>query len=70
MNRLVWRTIPRYIATFRREAIVPIHWLYPIPKLDAEKDVSAWTETIQERFQTAYAGMRERWWGGTHSTIS
>ena len=23
-------------------------------------DVSDWTETIQERFQTAYAGMREK----------
>ena len=40
--------------------IVPIHWVYPIPRPDAEKDVSAWTEIIQERFQTAYAGMRER----------
>ena len=70
---LVWRTIPRYIVVRARqrslqplgvklgsEAIVPIHWQYPIPKPDAEKDVSAWTETIQERFQTAYAGMRER----------
>ena len=49
-----------FFATFGREAIVPIHWVYPIPRPDAEKDVSAWTETIQERFQTAYAGMRER----------
>ena len=49
-----------FFATFGREAIVPIHWVYPIPKPDVEKDVSAWTETIQERFQTAYAGMRER----------
>jgi len=49
-----------FFATFGREAIVPIHWVYPIPKLNAEKDVSDWTETIQERFQTAYAGMRER----------
>ena len=39
-----------FFATFGREAIVPIHWVYPIPKLDAEKDVSAWTETIKERF--------------------
>ena len=49
-----------FFATFGREAIVPIHWVYPIPRPEAEKDVSAWTETIQERFQTAYAGMRER----------
>ena len=49
-----------FFATFEREAIVPIHWVYPIPKPDAELDVSAWTETIQERFQTAYAGMREK----------
>ena len=49
-----------FFATFGREAIVPIHWVYPIPRADVEKDVSAWTETIQERFQTAYAVMRER----------
>ena len=49
-----------FFATFGREAIVPIHWVYPIPKPDAEMDVSAWTETIQARFQTAYAGMREK----------
>ena len=49
-----------FFATFGREAIVPIHWVYPIPKPDAEKDVTAWTETIQERFQTAYAGMRDK----------
>ena len=49
-----------FFATFGREAIVPIHWVYPIPRPNAEKDVSAWTETIQERFQTAYAGMREK----------
>ena len=49
-----------FFATFGREAIIPIHWVYPVPKPDVERDVSAWTETIQERFQTAYAGMRER----------
>ena len=49
-----------FFATFGREAIVPINWVYPIPRPEAEKDVSAWTETIQKRFQTAYAGMRER----------
>ena len=49
-----------FFATFGREAIVPIHWVYPIPKPDAEMDVSAWTETIQERFQTTNAGMREK----------
>ena len=49
-----------FFATFGREAIVPIHWVYPIPKPDVEKDVSAWTETKQERFLTAYAGMREK----------
>ena len=48
-----------FFATFGREAIVPIHWVYPIPKPDV-KDVSAWTETMQERFQTAYARIRER----------
>jgi len=31
-----------FFATFGREAIVPIHWVYPIPKPDAEMDVSAW----------------------------
>ena len=49
-----------FFATFGREAIVPIQWVYPIPWVDVVKDVSAWTETIQERFQTAYTGMRER----------
>ena len=49
-----------FFATFGREAIIPIHWVYPIPRADVERDVSAWTETIQERFQTAYAGMREK----------
>ena len=49
-----------FFATFGREAIVPIHWVYPIPKPDAEKDVTAWPETIQERFQTAYVGMRDK----------
>ena len=49
-----------FFATFWREAIVPIHWVYPIPKPNAERDVSAWTETIQKRIQTAYAGMREK----------
>ena len=49
-----------FFATFGREAIVPIHWVYPIPKPDSEMDVSAWTEAIQERFQTAYAGIREK----------
>ena len=34
--------------------------MYPIPKPDAERDVLAWTETIQERFQTSFAGMREK----------
>ena len=48
-----------FFATFGREAIVPIHWVYPIPKPDVN-DVSAWTETMQERFQTAYARIRER----------
>ena len=49
-----------FFASFGREAIVPIHWVYPIPRADVEKDVSACTETMQERLQTAYAGMRER----------
>jgi hypothetical protein len=49
-----------FFATFGIEAIVHIHWVYPIPKPDAEMDVSAWTETIQERFQTVFAGMREK----------
>ena len=49
-----------FFAIFGREAIDPIHLVYPMPQADVEKDVSAWTETIQERFQTAYAGMRER----------
>ena len=29
-----------FFATFGREAIVPIHWVYPIPKLDAAMDAS------------------------------
>ena len=49
-----------FFATFGREAIDPIHWVYPIPKPDSKMDVSAWTEAIQERFQTAYAGIREK----------
>jgi len=49
-----------WVELFGREAIVPIHWVYPIPKPDAEKDSTAWTETIQERFQTAYVGMRDK----------
>ena len=39
---------------------MPIHWIYPIHKADRESELSDWTETIQERFQTAYAGMREK----------
>ena len=49
-----------FFATFRREAIMPVHWIYPIPKADGESELSDWTETIQECFQTAYAGMREK----------
>ena len=49
-----------FFATFGREAIMPIHWIYPIPKADRESGLSDWTETIQERFQTAYAGMSEK----------
>ena len=39
---------------------MPIHWIYPIPKADRDSELSDWTETIQELFQTAYAGMREK----------
>ena len=28
-----------YFATFGREAIVPIHWVYPIPKPDVEREM-------------------------------
>ena len=44
-----------FFATFGREAIVPIHWVYPIPKPDAEMDVSAWTETfLKSRYLFMY----------------
>ena len=35
-----------FFATFGKEAIVPIHWVSPIPKPDAEKDVSAWNKKV------------------------
>ena len=37
-----------FYATFGREAIIPIHWVFPIPRPHAEKYVSAWTETLQD----------------------
>ena len=35
-----------FFATFGCEAIVPVHWIYPIPKADSESELSDWTETI------------------------
>ena len=49
-----------FFATFGRKAIVPVHWIYLNPKADSESELLDWTETIQECFQTAYAGMREK----------
>ena len=49
-----------FFATFGREATVPVHWIYPTPKPDREMELSDWTETMQERFQQAYSGMREQ----------
>ena len=40
--------------------IVFLHWIYPILKADSDSELSDWTETIQERFQTAYAGTMEK----------
>ena len=44
---------------FRLEATLPVNWLYPIPKADRKMELSEWTEVMEERFQRAYAGMRE-----------
>ena len=49
-----------FFATFGCEAIMPEHWIYPIPKADRLSELSDWTETIQEHFQTAYARMHEK----------
>ena len=49
-----------FFETFGREATVPVHWIYPTLKPDREMELSDWTETIQERFQQAYSGMREQ----------
>ena len=49
-----------FFATFGHEASMPVHWIYPIPKADSESELSDWKETIQELFQTAYAGMHEK----------
>ena len=35
-----------FFATFGCKAIVPVHWIYPIPKADSESELSDWTETI------------------------
>ena len=52
------RQTPFY-ATFGREATVPVHWIYPVPKPTPEMEMSEWTETMQDRFIQAYSGMRE-----------
>ena len=49
-----------FFATFGHETNVPVHLIYPVPKAELEMELSDWTKTIQERFQTAYAGMREK----------
>ena len=42
------------------EATLSVNWIYPIPKAQREMELSDWTEVMQERFQRAYAGMREK----------
>ncbi len=42
------------------EATLPVNWIYPIPKAQREIELSDWTEVMQERFQRAYAGLREK----------
>jgi len=49
-----------FFASFGREATLPVHWVYTVPKANREMALSAWRETMQERFQTTYAGMREK----------
>jgi len=49
-----------FFTKFGREATLPVHCVYPVSKADREMELSAWTETMQERFQTAYAGMKEK----------
>ena len=39
---------------------LPVNWIYLVPKADREMELSDWTEVMQERFQMAYFGMRER----------
>ena len=48
-----------FFTTLGCEATVSVHWIYLVPEADREMESSDWTETIQERFQRAYAGMRE-----------
>ena len=45
---------------FGREVSIPVNWIYPVPKADREMELSYCTQVIQERFQRAYAGMREK----------
>lgn len=49
-----------FFATFGLEMIVFLYWIYQILKADSDSELSDWTETIQERFQTAYAGTMEK----------
>ena len=49
-----------FFTKFGGEATLLVQCVYLIPKADREMELSVWTETMQERFQTAYAGMREK----------
>ena len=45
---------------FGREVSILANWMNPVPKADRKMELSDCTEVIQERFQRAYAGMREK----------
>ena len=49
-----------FFSTLGREVTVTVHCIYPVPKADKEMELLDWTEKIKERFQTAYASMREK----------
>ena len=49
-----------FFAMFGQEATVPVNWIYPISKVEREVELADWTEVMQERFQMAYAGMKEK----------
>ena len=49
-----------FFAMFGWKVTLPVNWIYPLPEADREMELSDWTEVMQERFQRAYAGMREK----------